>query len=198
MRVNQQAEPRPAPRLIPAEGALLDRLRRGDATAFAELVERYHLPLYRLAYRLAQERAAAEDLTQEVFLRAYRALGGFRRASSLKTWLFQIALNCWRDGRRKAPPPPAPLEEGRAPTGLASPDRDALAYLERRELQGQLQAALAQLPPKQRAACILRLLHDLPFREIGEIVGSPVATVKANYRLALLGLRRRLHDSSCR
>lgn len=173
----------------PADGDLLDRFSLGDLTAFDELVERYHLPVYQFAYRLTQDRADAEDLSQEVFLRAYRSLSGFHRASSLKTWLFQIALNLWRDGRRK------PRESVEMPPSSVQ-DQGPLACLERLELQRRLRRAIATLPPKQRAACILRLCQDLPFKEIGEVMGSPVPTVKANFRLALLGLRRLLQDPS--
>jgi len=166
---------------------LLDRLCLGEERAFDELVERYHLPVYHLAYRLTQNQADAEDLTQEVFLRAYRGLVGFRRASAVKTWLFQIAINTWRDAQRRFHPLPESF-----PASVQ--DKDALAWLERKELQTQIQGAIARLPEKQRAACILRLLHELSFKEIGEVLGSPIATVKTNYRLAVMRLRGLLRD----
>jgi len=173
------------------DGDLLDRFHLGDETAFEELVERYHLPVYHLVYRLTHQRGDAEDLAQEVFLRAYRSLRSFRRASSLKTWLFQIAINLWRDHRRKARPPlELPLPSAQDP--------GALARLERQELHVQLQGAIAKLPEKQRATCVLRIFHDLSFKEIGELVGSPIATVKANYRHAVMRLRQLLPDLSCR
>jgi RNA polymerase sigma-70 factor, ECF subfamily len=161
---------------------LLDRYHLGDVSAFDELVARYHRPVYDLAYRLTQDRATAEDVAQEVFVRAYRGLGGFRRASSLKTWLFRIAIRVASDQR----------QDGRLPSVDAMPaaaEPDALASLERSELQAELAKAVARLSPRQRTALVLRVSHDLPFREIAEIMGSPLGTVKATYHQAVIRLR---------
>ncbi len=166
--------------------ALLDRFYLGDATAFEELVERYHLPVFHLAYRMIQDRDDAEDLTQEVFVKAYRSLSQFRRASSLKTWLFRITMNLAIDQHRKVKPPAAlPPSSSR--------ESNTLDLLERKELQ----AAITSLSAKQRAVLVLRIFHDLSFKEIGETMGSPIGTVKAHYHHAVMRLRRLLQEERC-
>lgn len=165
---------------------LLDRFHLGDPSAFEELIERYHLPVYHLAYRMTQNRADAEDITQEVFVKAYRSLHGFHRASSLKTWLFRIAMNLVIDQRRKA----------QLPADLFSrslPEDDPLAFWERKVLR----EAIARLSSKQRAVLILRIFHDLSFKEVGEAMGSPLGTVKAHYHAAVTRLRGLLRESPC-
>lgn len=176
------------------EGDLLDRFYLGDPSAFDELVERYHLPVYHLAYRMTQNRADAEDLAQEVFVRAYRSLKGFRRASSLKTWLFQITINLSIDHQRRGGLDALPKRAGMNPAPASAQEPEALAFLERKEREIALQEAIAKLPEKQRATLILRIFHDLPFKKIAEVVGSPLGTVKANYHHAVIGLRRLLQD----
>ena len=173
------------------DGDLLDRFLLGDLTAMDDLVERYQLPVYRLAYRMTRNRADAEDITQEVFVRAYRALASFRRASSLKTWLFRVAINCALTHQRGTPGPPEP-----APHDAVPPE--ACALLEQRELHARLAQGIAQLPPVQRATVILRVVEGLSLKEIGEVVGSPIGTVKANYHHAVMRLRRLLREPSLR
>lgn len=178
------------------DGDLLDRFHLGDPSAFDELVERYHLPVYHLAYRMTQNRADAEDIAQEVFVRAYRSLKTFRRASSLKTWLFQIAINLSIDHQRRGGLEALPKRAGMNPAPPSAQDPEALALLEQKEREMELQEAVAKLPEKQRAALILRIFHDLSFKEIAEVVGSPLGTVKANYHHAVMRLRCLLQDRS--
>lgn len=168
--------------MIDADRDLLDRLLLGDVRALEELVERYQIPVYRLAYRMTGNRADAEDIAQEAFVRAFRSLPGFRRASSLKTWLFRIAINLALDHRRRHDAAGQPtLEWADAP---ASTDP-----VEEREHQEALHEAIAGLPPVQRATVTLRIVHDLSLKEIGEIMGAPIGTVKANYHHAVSRLR---------
>ena len=171
------------------DGDLLDRFHLGDPSAFDELVERYHLPVYHLAYRMTQNRADAEDIAQEVFVRAYRSLKGFRRASSLKTWLFKIVINLSIDHQRRGGLDALPKRAGMDPTPPSAQDHEALAFLEQKEREVELQEAIAKLPEKQRAALILRIFHDLPFKKIAEVMESPLGTVKANYHHAVMRLR---------
>jgi len=168
---------------------LLDRFHLGDLSAFDELMERYHRPVYQFAYRLTQNRATAEDVAQEVFVRAYRGLSGFRRASSLQTWLLRIAIRVASDQRQ---------EGGLRPVASlpAAVNPDALAALERRELEAELAEAVAQLSPKQRTALILRVSHDLTFKEIAEVMGSALGTVKATYHQAVGRLQVLLRSRS--
>lgn len=162
------------------DGDLLDRFHLGDPSAFDELVERYHLPVYHLAYRMTQNRADAEDLAQEVFVRAYRSLKGFRRASSLKTWLFQITINLSIDRQRRGGLDALPRRAGMNPIPPSAQDPEALALLEQKEREIELQEAIAKLPEKQRATLILRIFHDLSFKEIAEVIGSPLEIGRAH------------------
>lgn len=161
---------------------LLDRFHLGDASAFDELMERYHRPVYQFAYRLTGHRATAEDIAQEVFVRAYRGLRGFRRASSLKTWLFRIAIRVAGEQRQ---------DDGRQVTAdaVAIGSPTALASLERRELETELGQAVAQLSPRQRTTLVLRVVHDLTFKEIAEVTGSALGTVKATYHQSVARLQ---------
>ncbi len=164
------------------EAELLGRLQAEERDAYDEVVERYHRSVYHLVYRMSQNRADAEDLTQEVFIKALRSFHRVERASSLKAWLFKIAVNLYIDQCRAARPsavlPPA-AEEHPGP----------LASLEQKELQHGLQKAILRLPEKQRATLILRIFHQLTFREIAEVMESPVGTVKANYHHAVVRMR---------
>ncbi len=129
-------------------GDLLDRFHLGDPSASSELVERYHRPVFHMAYRVTQNRADAEDITQEVFVRALHSLHSLNKSSSLKTWLFKIAINLSIDHRRKLYPPVMP-----PPT--SAEDHGPLALLERKEVQAHLQEAFARLPDSQRATLVL-------------------------------------------
>lgn len=172
----------------PQGGDLFDRLREDESSAIDEFAEQYHRPVFHMAYRLTQNRADAEDITQEVFFKALGSLHSLRRASSVKTWLFRIATHISVDRWRNIQLPknlPAPSFERYGP----------LARLEQKELQDLLREAILQLPEKQRATLVLRIFHDLSFREIGEVMGSPIGTVKANYHHAIVRLRSILGTS---
>lgn len=170
------------------EKDLSNRLQEYGTLPFEEFAQQYHRQVFHMAYRLTQNRADAEDITQEVFFKALGSLHSLRRASSVKTWLFRIATHISVDRWRKIQLPqnlPAPSFERYGP----------LARLEQKELQDLLREAIFQLPEKQRATLVLRIFHDLSFREIGEVMGSPIGTVKANYHHAIVRLRSILGTS---
>jgi len=175
-------------RAAPQGGDLLAWLRENDSSARAELVEQYHRSVFHMAYRLTRNRADAEDITQEVFLKALRSLSSLRQATSVKTWLFKIAVNLsidrWRSVKA-APELPAASVESHGPA----------ACLEQKERQERLQQAILELHDKQRATLVLRIFHQLSFREIAEVMGSPIGTVKANYHHAIVRLRSLLGKS---
>lgn len=166
----------------------IDGLHAGGPSGFDKMVERYHRDVCRLVYRMTQNRADAEDITQEVFLKAFRSFHTLDRASSLKAWLFKIAYNrCidhWRSDRPRDVMPSPPAEY-----------HGPMASLEQKELQACLQAAIARLHDKQRATLIFRIFHQLSFGEIAEIMGSPLGTVKANYHHAVVRMRALLENS---
>lgn len=167
--------------------ALLTRLRAGDASAFEVVVRTYERNLYRLAYRFTRNVEDAKDVAQEAFLRAYRALSRFDGRSSLYTWLYRITLNLCLNHRRGRGP-----EETVEAGGLADPTPGALEALAEAERQAAVAAAIASLPPQQRATVILRVQEGLPHKAIAEILECSEGTVKANFFHAVRNLRTRL------
>jgi RNA polymerase sigma-70 factor (ECF subfamily) len=161
----------------------------GDRDAFDLLVERHRRRIYQLCYRFSANHADAADLTQEVFVRAYRAIGRFRAESAFTTWLHRIAVNTAITRVGPSRPATTPLDAARnVPADVEGPD----AALLRDERRRQVQAALAELPPKQRATLVLRVYHELSHDEIAKILGRSVGTVKANLFFALRNLKARL------
>ena len=165
----------------------------GDRDAFDALVLRYQSRIYRLARILAGgDWRDAEDLTQETFIRAYRAMGRFRHDSTFRTWLHRIALNViWSHvSRRRQRAPHVELESGRDDHGgvshepATSPD-DLEASLIKRQA---IDRALATLSTEARLAITLRDIQGLEYQEIATITGVPIGTVESR----IFRARRRL------
>ncbi len=160
---------------------LVERHRRGDLQAFDEVYGRFAEMVYNLAVRLSGNREEAADLTQEIFLRIYRHLGGFGGRSTLKTWVFRIAVNHCRDRLSRHTPPMQSIDDGFEEGGIPvadpgrGPEELAVAADEgRRVAQG-----LAQLPQVFREAVVLRDLEGLSYEEIAEVLGVRVGTVRS-------------------
>jgi RNA polymerase sigma-70 factor (ECF subfamily) len=155
--------------------------------AFDIIVERHRRPLYQLCYRFVGNHEDASDLTQDVFLRAYRGLRNFRGQSSLATWLYRIGVNvCLNRVSSKAVRTEAIDAQQHIDTKTESPSERVL----RTERAAHVRAAVAQLPRKQRAALVLRIYHEMSHQEIADIVGSSVGAVKANVFHALQNLKK--------
>lgn len=160
---------------------LVERHRCGDLQAFDEVYGRFGEMVYNLAVRLSGNREEAADLTQEVFLRVYRHLGSFGGRSTLKTWVFRIAVNHCRDRLSRHVPLMQSIDDGMEEGGVAiadparGPEELAVAADEGRRVS----EGLARLPQVFREAVVLRDLEGLSYEEIAEVLGVRVGTVRS-------------------
>jgi RNA polymerase sigma-70 factor, ECF subfamily len=171
------------------DASLVAACLSGDRQAFGVIVERHQRQTYQLCYRFVGNHEDASDLAQDVFIRAFKGLTGFKGQSSLSTWLYRIGINVCLNRVSLKTPRPEPL--GTAEHLDPRIERADVSML-RQERAAEVRAAIAQLPPKQRATVILRVYHDLPHEEIAGILGSSVGAVKANFFHALANLRKLL------
>ena len=170
------------------ERDLVDASLRGHAGAFDLIVERHRRSIYQLCYRFVGNHEDASDLSQDVFLRAYRGLKSFRGQSSLATWLYRIGVNVCLNRVSVKTPRTESIDERQ----LIDVRESASDQLLKDERAVRVRAAIAQLPRKQRAALVLRVYHELPHQEIADIVGTSVGAVKANVFHALQNLKKLL------
>lgn len=165
----------------------------GQTGAFDLLVERHRRVVYRVCYRFVSNHEDASDLSQEVFLRAYRALGRFRGDASLTTWLYRIATNvCLNRVSAKR----LPVEPIDAASDVDTREESAPEGLLRAERAVRVREAVAQLPEKQRAALVLRVYEDMTHQEIASTLGTSVGAAKANVFHALRNLKRLLGEEA--
>jgi RNA polymerase sigma-70 factor (ECF subfamily) len=168
------------------EAVLVTELQAGSDAAFDWLVTYYHAGVYNLVYGILSDAADAADVTQEVFLRAFRGIHGFRQGSSLKTWLYRIsvrqALNhrrwCWRHHRQQVSID-AEVEGKNPALDLKDLEATPLEQVEAAEMQSVVRRALAQVPDVFRSAVILRDLEGLSYEEVAEVLEVSVGTVKS-------------------
>ena len=155
----------------------------GSQSAFEQIVRRYQRPVISLIARLIGDRAAAEDLAQETFVKAHRSLAAFDAKRRLSSWLFRIAHNTAIDTLRRRRGRAVSLDEAAESEGEpAAPD--AADPVERKALGRALEAALGQLRPDFRAAVLLRYEEGLAFDEIGHILGIPETTARSHVHRA--------------
>ena len=177
---------------------LMHRFQRGDARAFETLMRRHRTPIHTFLCRLLGDRARAEDLLQETFLRVIKGLSGWEPRAQVRTWLYTIARHLAADEARRrihrqSDPLDAPRGDGPAPAErLADAGRAPDEAAGDAQLRPLLEAALAGLPEEQREVFLLREQAGLSFPEIAEATGVNENTVKSRMRYALLGLRDRL------
>ncbi len=167
------------------DAALVERYLAGDTTAFDELMIRYERQIYRVCYRFVDNREDAMDLAQDVFIKAFEHLHSFRRESSLKTWLYRIAINhCINHVKKHS-------QEFVEVTEYTSSVRpSAHTRLEHQEQRDQFRRMVKHLPPKQKAILELRINEQLSYEEIARISGRSVSTIKASVFFALEKLRK--------
>jgi RNA polymerase sigma-70 factor (ECF subfamily) len=179
--------------------SLVGRLRAGDKAACAECVERYSPGLYRLALRLMQNEAEAEDVLQETLLSAFKSIGSFEGRSELSTWLYRIAYNTAMMRLRRRQPETVSVEETEmagegaiVPTQLFDwcclPERD----FDTDEAKAELEQAIRELPEKLRAVFTLRELEGLSTEETAAALDVSIEVVKTRLHRARLWLRERL------
>ena len=173
------------------ERALVDACLAGRAGAFDLIVDRHRRHVYQLCYRFVSNHEDASDLSQDVFIRAYRGLRNFRGQSSLGTWLYRVGVNVCLNRVGKKAPQTESIEIRQHVDTLAESAADRMLKGER---AARVRQAIAQLPRKQRATLILRIYHELSHREIAEMLGSSVGAVKANFFHALGNLKKLLGD----
>ena len=178
---------------------LVTRSRGGDADSFNQLVLRWERPIYALAYRVIGREEEARDVCQDTFLRAYRALPGFKGEAKFSSWLYRIALNLCRDWiRRQRRAPVMQMPEGADPVEMAGergPVESIETLVARRELSAVVEEAMALLPEEQRTAIILKEYHGMTFQEIADLQGCPLSTVKTRLYQGLTVLRRHLEKT---
>jgi RNA polymerase sigma-70 factor, ECF subfamily len=160
---------------------LVERHRYGDARAFNEVYARFEDMVYNLSYRLAGNREEAADLTQEIFLRVFRHLGSFGGRSTLKTWIFRIAVNHCRDRLSRWHPPTQPIgeESGEGVAVYADPSRGPGELAVAADDKRRVEQALIRLPQVFREVVVLRDIEGLSYEEIADVLGVRIGTVRS-------------------
>lgn len=182
------------------ERELVEELRAGSVEAFNQLIGLYQQPLYRFLYRMVGDPNDTADILQDVFVKIFRSAAAFQGKSSLKTWIYQIAMHeasnhrrWWRRHAAKETSLDEPAKEGmdwreRLADGSASPLEQAL----RQELNGQLRALLRAVPEPYHSALLLREVEGFSYEEMAEILQVRVGTVKSRLLRGREYLRRAL------
>jgi len=170
----------------------------GDEAAFDRLVERYSGQVYALLTRFLGRSSAREDLVQEVFLRVIRARGRYRPSARFTTWLYRIVFNLCVNQTQRSPGREAASLDARGPSDDGAPEvaddagDDPARELARADVVHAVRAAIAELPDAQRMALVLAKYEDMPYLEIGEVLGASEKAIKSLVHRARENLRARL------
>ncbi|MBB6451369.1 RNA polymerase sigma-70 factor (ECF subfamily) [Geomicrobium halophilum] len=176
----------------------VQKVQEGDTDAFSEIVNAFKDRVYQISYRMLGNSQEAQDIAQEAFLRAYTNLSSYDPNRKFSTWLFRITTNLSIDKLRKRKPNYSLDAEVEGTEGLDGysqlaaqdvlPDEQVVML----EWQASIQKEISALPPKYRAAIILKYMEDLSLQEMSEILNLPVATVKTHVHRGREALRKRL------
>jgi RNA polymerase sigma-70 factor (ECF subfamily) len=182
------------------DSQLLEGLREGTESAYETLILRFEQPVYNLVCRLLKDPADARDVVQEVFLKVFRKIRAFRGQSSLKTWIYRIAVNeannhCrwyWRH-RRQEVDLEGREEDGRSyRDSIPAPGGSPFDYVLEGEKHTLIEEALSSLSPCFRAVVVLRDIEDLTYEEIAQVLQLPLGTVKSRILRGRDALRKEL------
>jgi RNA polymerase sigma-70 factor (ECF subfamily) len=183
--------------LSDSEAELIQRAQAADAEAFAELAGRYERRIYSLALHYSHDPQDAEDLSQEAWLRAFRAINTFKGEASFYTWIRKITINCFLNRER------APFARWRSMLGQAdeysprAPEQQNPEHsLHDRILLQKVMGALGQLTPRQRLIFVLKHQEGMTYEEIARLVGCSTGTAKKAVSRALIKLREQLQPDA--
>jgi len=183
-------------RAVDSDEKLLARFLGGEEEAFEELVVRYEAPFRKLAYGLVRDWGLAEDIAQDVFIRAYQKAATYRGGASVKAWLYRIVMNrAYDELRRLHRKREVPLEQAGVPgraERMEAFHASTQALVEASELQSRIATALADLRPEYRTPLVLREIDGMTYREIAELLDWPLGTVQIRIHRGRLELRSRL------
>jgi RNA polymerase sigma-70 factor, ECF subfamily len=175
------------------------RVLAGDTAAFEGIVTRWQSRLINLAWRFCHDRTQAEDMAQDAFVKAFRALKTFRGESAFSTWLTAIAINSYRTALRDREPAAVGLDfveaaarSTRSARSGQGPEPDALAGLQERERDSAVRQAVLKLPPRYRDALVLYYFEEMNLTETARVLAIPEGTLKAQLHRGRELLRRRL------
>ncbi len=185
----------------PSDEELVAAFQRGELSAFDTLVLRWDGKIRGAIYRILGSEDEARDLCQEAFLKAYRALPGFKGQARFSSWLYQIALNLCRDRmRRRRGRVFISLDDPDGPESNQRPDPGpgALELVESMDISRMMAGAVADLPEDQRVVIVLKEYQDLTFLEISEVLDVPLSTVKTRLYRGLIQLRESLERRGVR
>ena len=173
---------------------LVENYLEGNEEAFEELVKKYLKPIYNFLYRLTNDQAAAEDLAQDTFLKAWKNIRRFDQDRSFKTWIFTIAKNTVFDYfKKKKELPFSTLTDEEGESWLENiADENILPdeILERKDIAEELNNFLQKLPPYYCTILLLHYKEDFSLHEIAEILGEPYNTIKSRHQRGLLSLKK--------
>jgi RNA polymerase sigma-70 factor (ECF subfamily) len=191
-----------APAAHEEDSALIAGLRSGEECAYEILIQRFEQPIYNLVSRLVDDPGDAADVAQEVFLKVFRKVGGFRAESSLKTWIYRIAVNEARNQRRwftrhrgkEIGLEPAESDAQGPQDWLSDPGRSPYQTAVDHETHALIESALQKVSPNYRAALVLREVEGLSYEEISDVLEVSLGTVKSRILRGRESLRRHLVD----
>jgi RNA polymerase sigma-70 factor (ECF subfamily) len=191
---------------LPSDGLsdaeVMLRVKAGDDSAFAYLVQKYRRPMVTFMYRTARNTAVAEDLAQEVFLRVYRSRQSYEASAKFTTWLYRIAtnlaVNYIRDTRHERAENMVSLDEPDESTGLTVDVPDASLTVEetmiRRERMAAIRQRVQRLPERQRMAVIMHKYQQMDYRQIAEVLKLSESATKSLLFRAYEALRTQLQE----